>query len=65
MGRILVCECKQEISSFNPGLGRCEDFIVTCGAEILACHRPGRAACFSDSVEWTPAPHIFERRNRR
>lgn len=43
MGRILVCECKQEISSFNPVLGRYEDFIVTRGTEILAYHRQVKA----------------------
>jgi len=43
MGRILVCECKQEISSFNPVLGRYEDFVVTRGAELLAYHRPIRS----------------------
>ena len=43
MGRILVSECKQEISSFNPVLGRYEDFVVTRGTEILAYHRPIRS----------------------
>lgn len=26
MGRILICECTQEISSFNPALGRYKDY---------------------------------------
>jgi microcystin degradation protein MlrC len=43
MGRILVCECKQEISSFNPVLGRYEDFIVTRGTDVLAYHRRVRS----------------------
>lgn len=43
MGRVLVSECKQEISSFNPVLGRYEDFVVTRGTEILAYHRPIRS----------------------
>ncbi|MGA2984775.1 MAG: M81 family metallopeptidase [Terriglobia bacterium] len=37
--RILVNECKQEISSFNPVLGRYEDYIVTLGEGILSYHR--------------------------
>jgi microcystin degradation protein MlrC len=37
--RILVAECKQEISSFNPVLSRYEDFEIGQGAEILDYHR--------------------------
>jgi microcystin degradation protein MlrC len=37
--RILVAECKQEISSFNPVLSRYEDFEVSAGAAILDYHR--------------------------
>jgi microcystin degradation protein MlrC len=37
--RILVNECKQEISSFNPVLGRYEDYLVTLGQDILSYHR--------------------------
>lgn len=40
MPRILVNECKQEISSFNPVLGRYEDFIIATGEAMLAYHRP-------------------------
>ncbi len=39
MPRILVCECKQEVSSFNPVLSHYEDFDVSFGAEILAAHQ--------------------------
>src|SRR5690348_17333412 len=40
MPRILVCECKQEISSFNPVPGRCSDFAICSGDDLLAYHRP-------------------------
>jgi microcystin degradation protein MlrC len=39
MPRILIAECKQEVSSFNPVLSGYEDFVVHRGAEILARHR--------------------------
>ena len=39
MPQILVAECKQESSSFNPVLSRYEDFAVAMGGEILARHR--------------------------
>ena len=37
--RILIAECKQEISSFNPVLSRYEDFEVGRGQEIIDYHR--------------------------
>ena len=39
MRKILVCECKQEISSFNPVPGQYEDFVVSRGSEIIEVHR--------------------------
>lgn len=39
MSRILINECKQEISSFNPVLGRYEDFATSFGQEVLDVHR--------------------------
>ncbi len=39
MTRILVNECKQEVSSFNPVLSHYEDFDVSTGAAVLAAHR--------------------------
>src|SRR5690349_3626440 len=39
MPRILINECKQEISSFNPVLGRYDDFAISVGRQILAAHR--------------------------
>jgi microcystin degradation protein MlrC len=43
MPRILINECKQEISSFNPVLGRYEDFAISTGDELLAAHRGVRS----------------------
>jgi microcystin degradation protein MlrC len=37
--RILVCECKQEISSFNPAPSGYEDFVVSLGEALFARHR--------------------------
>ncbi|MCB0116939.1 MAG: M81 family metallopeptidase [Caldilineaceae bacterium] len=37
--RILIAECKQEISSFNPVLSRYEDFEIGRGQEIVDYHR--------------------------
>jgi len=39
MPKILVCEWKQEISSFNPALSHATDFNISFGEEILARHR--------------------------
>ena len=39
MLRILIGECNQEVSSFNPVPSRYEDFAVSFGAEILSYHR--------------------------
>ena len=37
--RILINECKQEISSFNPVLSHYADFFVDRGADLIAYHR--------------------------
>jgi len=39
MARILINECKQEVSSFNPVLGQYEDFAVAFGSDVLTLHR--------------------------
>lgn len=39
MARILIEECKQEISSFHPVLSCYEDFLVDRGSDVLAYHR--------------------------
>ncbi|MCA1553899.1 MAG: M81 family metallopeptidase, partial [Chloroflexi bacterium] len=39
MSRILVAECKQEVSSFNPVASHYDDFIVLHGQAVLDYHR--------------------------
>ncbi|MBL8175847.1 MAG: M81 family metallopeptidase [Bryobacterales bacterium] len=39
MARILINECKQEVSSFNPVLGQYRDFAVAFGDDVLTLHR--------------------------
>jgi len=42
MPRILIAECKQEVSTFNPHLSGYEDFAVRRGEELLQYHRAVR-----------------------
>jgi microcystin degradation protein MlrC len=42
MPKILIAECKQEVSTFNPHLSGYDDFKVRRGEEILAYHRAVR-----------------------
>jgi microcystin degradation protein MlrC len=39
MYRVLIAECKQEVSSFNPVPSRYDDFTVTFGEAIVAQHQ--------------------------
>src|SRR6476619_6707269 len=39
MQKILIDECKQEVSTFNPHKSGYEDFIIRKGDEILSYHR--------------------------
>jgi microcystin degradation protein MlrC len=39
LANILICECKQEVSSFNPVKSRYEDFLVDRGEAMIAYHR--------------------------
>jgi microcystin degradation protein MlrC len=43
MPKILVAECKQESSSFNPVLSHYEDFSIAAGDDVLARHRGVRS----------------------
>ena len=38
MRRILIAECKQEVSSFNPVPSRYDDFVIRTGAEVFDYH---------------------------
>jgi microcystin degradation protein MlrC len=40
--RILIAECKQEVSSFNPVASRYEDFAISRGPELFEYHRTVR-----------------------
>ena len=42
MRRILIAECKQEVSTFNPHLSQYADFRVRYGQELLSYHRSVR-----------------------
>ncbi len=55
MPRILINECKQEVSSFNPVLGNYEDFAISRGEAILQQHR-------GLGTEVGGALHVFEER---
>jgi len=44
MVKILVTECKQEVSSFNPVTSEYNDFTICRGQEILTFHR-GSLVC--------------------
>mgnify|MGYP000920406330 CR=1 FL=1 len=43
MTRILIVECKQEVSTFNPVLSSYRDFVIRRGSEILNYHRQVRS----------------------
>jgi microcystin degradation protein MlrC len=42
MRRILIAECKQEVSTFNPHLSQYADFRIRYGQELLSYHRTVR-----------------------
>ena len=42
MKKILIAECKQEVSTFNPHLSGYDDFAVRRGAELVRYHRTVR-----------------------
>ncbi|MCE9607739.1 MAG: M81 family metallopeptidase [Planctomycetia bacterium] len=67
MLKILIAECKQEVSTFNPHLSGYEDFAVRRGEEILTYHRRvrnevgGALSVFdaAPAVELVPAYSAF------
>lgn len=67
MPRILIAECKQEVSTFNPHLSRRDDFAIRRGAALLEYHRAvrnevGGALSIFDAapgVELVPAYSAF------
>ena len=53
MPRILISECKQEISSFNPVIAHYGDFLTNRGAEMLEYHRAIRTEVGGHSASST------------
>ena len=39
MPRILIAECRQEVSTFNPAPSSYDDFVVSFGDEVFGLHR--------------------------
>jgi microcystin degradation protein MlrC len=42
MTKILIVECKQEVSTFNPTLSRYDDFLIYRGQQVIEHHRAVR-----------------------
>lgn len=42
MPKILIAECKQEVSTFNPNVSSSNDFVIRYGEELLSYHRSVR-----------------------
>ncbi len=66
MPRILIAECKQEVSTFNPNLSGYDDFGIRFGDQILDYHRTvrneigGAIGVFDEAgVEMVPAYSAF------
>ena len=57
--KILVGECKQEISSFNPLLGQYEDFTVHRGAQLFGLHRNMRSEMAGALADHEAYPFAF------
>lgn len=63
MARIMIVECKQEVSTFNPALSHYGDFLIHHGAQVIAHHRAvrneiaGALSVFDgrDDIEVVPA----------
>lgn len=58
MQRILIAECKQEVSTFNPVLSGCEDFTIRHGQEILDYHRGVRSEVGGALNVFDAAPEV-------
>jgi len=58
MVRILIGECKQEVSTFNPALSRYDDFTVRTGQAFLDAHRGGRLEVGGALSVFDAAPEV-------
>lgn len=57
MPRIIVAECKQEVSSFNPVASHYEDFAISFGNDIF-----DYTTVRYEGVTFSPHADIFQRR---
>jgi len=67
MKRILIVECKQEVSTFNPAPSHYEDFLITHGPAVAAMHRAahnevGGALNIFDNLEDIEVVTVFSAR---
>jgi len=67
MKRILIVECKQEVSTFNPAPSHYEDFLITHGPAVEAMHRAahnevGGALNIFDNLEDIEVVTVFSAR---
>lgn len=58
MPRILVAECKQEVSSFNPAPSSISDFRISRGSELFDAHRGIREEVGGALSVFTAAPGV-------
>ena len=58
MPRILIAECKQEVSSFNPQPSGYEDFHIQHGASLLTHHRGVREEVGGALSVWDADPSV-------
>ena len=67
MKKILIVECKQEVSTFNPAPSHYEDFLITRDAAMAAMHRAahnevGGALNIFDNLEDIDVVTVFSAR---
>lgn len=58
MPRILIAECKQEVSSFNPVLSHYEDFLIARGGEIFERHSGSQSEVAGALSVFRSAPDV-------
>ena len=58
MPKILIAECKQEVSTFNPALSHYEDFVVLYGPDVLDYHRRARQEIGGALSVWDARPDV-------
>ena len=56
--RILIAECKQEVSSFNPVPSSFDDFVCWRGDQVYSCHRQQRSEVGGSLSVFDEAPDL-------